>query len=98
VIASDQTYLFNYIIGNNNGCMLDGFFAAGDVNGDCMVIGSDVSRFVSYFRGLAPMSYCPDYEPKWLTPAETPANAPSGWPNCGQTATATVKPAKAKAQ
>ena len=98
ILPGDQTYLVNYFRLLNNGCPLEGFYAAGDVNGDCQLIGSDVTRFMNYFRGIEPIEYCPDYEPKWHSAGEVPANAPSGWPNCDQTVTATVKPVKAKAQ
>ena len=62
--------------------LLDGFWASGDANGDCSNIGSDVTKLVTYFRGLTSLSYCPDYEPAWPTPDDLPEEAPSGWPNC----------------
>ena len=84
VIGSDVTYLVNYFRGvtTNQACLLGGFYAAADVNGSCTVIGSDVTRLVNYFRGQGEIEPCPDYAPAWLTPADCPEDAPSGWPNC----------------
>jgi len=84
VIGSDVTYLVNFFRGltSNPACLLDGFYAAGDVNGSCTVIGSDVTRLVNYFRGQGAIEPCPDYPPLWLAPADCPDEAPSGWPNC----------------
>jgi len=84
VIGSDVTYLVNYFRGltANPACLLDGFYAPADINGSCSVIGSDVTRLVNYFRGIGTIEFCPDYYPAWLTPANCPSQAPSGWPNC----------------
>jgi hypothetical protein len=83
VIGADQTYLVAYLKGNNNGCLLDGFFATADVNGDCMVSGGDVTKYTRYFKGLDPnLLYCPNYPPAWLTPSETPTTQPANWPGC----------------
>jgi hypothetical protein len=64
------------------GCLVNGFYASADANGDCQVIGSDVSRLVEYFRGRAPISYCPDFPPSWLPGDELPAEQPDIWPGC----------------
>ena len=79
VLNSDVTYLSGYFRGNpaNPPCNLDGFWASADANGDCSVLGSDITRLIYYFRGLAEIEYCPDYEPFDLPPI-----MPSGWPNC----------------
>lgn len=84
VIGSDVTYLVNYFRGmpTNPACLVNGFYCAADVNADCRVIGSDVTRLVNFFRGLGSIEPCPDYPPAWLTPADCPAEAPAGWPNC----------------
>jgi hypothetical protein len=82
VISNDVTYLVNYFRGEADPCLLDGFFASADANGDCMVIGGDVIWLVNYFRGLNDLLYCPDYPSAWPTPDDLPAEAPSSWPNC----------------
>lgn len=82
VIGSDLTYLVNALRGNVPFCLLDGFYAAADVNGDCMLIGADVIRYVTYFRGLAQLSYCADFPPAWLTPDDCPEQPPVFWPTC----------------
>ncbi|MCP4583419.1 MAG: DUF1565 domain-containing protein [candidate division Zixibacteria bacterium] len=84
VIGNDVTYFVNHFrsLENNPPCNLGGFFASADINGDCQVVGSDVTRLVSYFRGQVFMSYCHDYPPAWRTPDDLPAEAPEGWPNC----------------
>ena len=83
VIGSDVTYLVNYFKGSHvsQSCLLDGFWASADANGDCIVMGSDVIKMVNYFRGNphSSISYCPEYEPCW---PPIPDDAPSGWPNC----------------
>jgi len=61
---------------------LDGFWASADANGDCNVIGSDVTYLVNAFRGFFSILYCIDYPPAWPTPADLPPVAPAGWPNC----------------
>jgi hypothetical protein len=82
VIGSDVTYLVNYFRGIGEACEIDGFWASADANGDCNVIGSDITRLVEYFRGNTTITFCPDYEPSWLTPDDLPDTAPDGWPNC----------------
>jgi hypothetical protein len=82
VIGGDVTYLVSYFRGLQPACLLDAFYASGDVNADCDVIGSDVTRLVNYFRGLANITPCPDYPSAWPTPDDLPADAPDGWPNC----------------
>ncbi|MCD6162798.1 MAG: carboxypeptidase regulatory-like domain-containing protein [candidate division Zixibacteria bacterium] len=79
VIGGDVTYLVNYFKGQSEACLLDGFYASADANGDCVVMGSDVIRLVNYFRGTTTIEYCQDFEPLW-PPA--PDEAPAGWPNC----------------
>lgn len=66
----------------NPSCLLDGFYALADVNADCRVIGSDVTRLVNFFRGLGLIAPCPDYLPAWLSPQDCPLEAPGGWPGC----------------
>jgi hypothetical protein len=92
VIGGDLTYLLGYLRGFNPGCELGGFYCSGDVNGDCLIIGSDVTRLQNYLSGGAPPSYCPDYPPRWLTAGDLPAQAPPGWPNCEQAKAAKVIP------
>lgn len=84
VIGWDVTYMINFFKGYaiSPACYLDGFWCSADVNGDCRVIGSDVTKLVNHFRGLTEIEYCPDYPPLWPTPADLPAEAPPGWPNC----------------
>ena len=80
----DVTYLVNFFRGapTSQACYLDGFWASADANGDCSVIGSDVTKMVQVFRGIGNMLYCVNYEPAWHDPTEVPPTAPSGWPNC----------------
>jgi photosystem II stability/assembly factor-like uncharacterized protein len=82
--GSEMTYLVNYFRGvpTCRPCYLNGFWASADVNGDCRVIGSDITRMVSYFRNILDLDYCPLYPPAWLTPDDLPEEQPSGWPNC----------------
>jgi len=62
--GADVTYLSNFFLQRNPSCLFEGFYAAADVNGDCMIIGSDVTSLVRYFlmQGPAPR-YCPDFPP-----------------------------------
>jgi hypothetical protein len=80
----DVTYLVNFFRGvpTSHSCRLSSFWCSADANGDCNIIGSDVTKLVNVFRGQGSISYCPNYEPAWHTPAELPPSAPSGWPNC----------------
>lgn len=82
--GGDVTYLVNYFrsVPTSHACFIDGFWASADINGDCAVIGSDVTKLVNCFRGLTEKSYCPDYPPAWLTPADLPEEMPLGWPPC----------------
>ncbi|MCD6161296.1 MAG: hypothetical protein J7K40_02660 [candidate division Zixibacteria bacterium] len=80
-----MTYLVNYFKGSSTSqpCLLDGFWASADINGDCNVIGTDVTRLVNYFRGTGIIEYCADYEPLWLSTSEAEVcGEPDGWPNC----------------
>jgi len=83
-ISPDVTYLVNFFRGlpTSQSCPLDGFWCSADANGDCSIISSDVTKLVNVFRGLTTVSHCPDYPPAWPTPADLPAEEPSGWPNC----------------
>jgi hypothetical protein len=98
VIGGDVTYLVGYFKGSStsNPCLLNNptapnppgpyFWASADANGDCRVMGSDVVRMVSYFRGAQPIEWCDDYYPCWH-PVDTsfdppPDTAPTGWPGC----------------
>jgi len=80
----DVTYLVNFFRGvpTSQSCLMDGFWCSADANGDCNIISSDVTYLVNVFRGIISISYCPDYPPAWQTPADCPAEAPSGWPGC----------------
>ena len=82
VIGSDVTYFVNFFRGIGDACELDGFWCSADVNGDCLIIGSDVTRLNGSFRGNRTLLYCPDYPPAWPTPDDLPDEAPDGWPNC----------------
>jgi hypothetical protein len=84
VSEADVIYLVNYFKIINSPCLLDGFYASADINGDCKVIGSDVTRLVNYFRGMNEISYCQEYLTLWPTPMQIPSSPPSGWPNCDQ--------------
>jgi len=42
------------------------FYCGADVNGDCKVIGSDVTYLVNYFRFLNELSYCHEYPINWI--------------------------------
>jgi len=80
----DVTYLVNYFrsLPTSHACLLDGFWASADANGDCDVIGSDVTRLVNVFRGIGNIGYCPSYPPMWLISGDLPDEAPEGWPGC----------------
>jgi len=81
--GNDVTYLVGFFVGNGQApCMLDDFWASADINGDCNIIGSDATALISYYIGEGTITYCPDYEPLWPTPADVPEEAPSGWPYC----------------
>jgi hypothetical protein len=58
------------------------FWASADVNGDCQVIGADVTKLINYLRGSGTLSYCVEYEPCWHNAGEVPGSAPGDWPNC----------------
>jgi len=80
----DVTYLVNFFRGmeSSQPCYLGELWASADVNADCNVIGSDVTRLVRFFSGQGAVSFCADYPPSWPTPADLPAEAPENWPNC----------------
>jgi len=84
VIGGDVTYLSHYFMGMANPpCLIDGFWASADVNGDCVIMGSDNVKLVRYMKGLDVISWCPDYEPIWQTQSKAQnAGEPVGWPNC----------------
>jgi len=84
VIGGDITYLVNFFKGSpsSQGCLLDGFWASADANGDCLVMGSDVVKLGRYFKGIDSISYCPDYPPTWFTTDDIPDDQPVGWPLC----------------
>jgi len=83
-IVGDVTYLVNYFraLPTSHACFLDGFWASADVNGDCQVIGSDVTKLINYLRGQTDLSYCPDYPPSWFFSSDLPEDPPPGWPGC----------------
>ena len=64
------------------GSEIDGFYASGDVNGDCRIMGSDVTRFINYFKGKNNIKICLHYPTYWLNNDSIPEQIPSGWPNC----------------
>ena len=82
--SGDVTYLVNFFRGlsYSHDCKLDGFWASADINGDCDVIGSDVTKLINYLRGQTQLSYCPNYPPSWFAPADFPEEPPAGWPGC----------------
>jgi len=90
----DVTYLVNYFRSSptSHSCLLDGFWCSADANGDCNIIGSDVTKLVNVFRGQGSIGYCTDYEPAWPTPLDLPVEAPSGWPNCETVTSGRVVP------
>jgi len=87
-LSADVTYLVNYFRGMPTSltCNLNGnlglFWASADVNGDCNIISSDVTKLISALRGVSQVNFCPNYPPLWLTQADLPAEAPPGWPGC----------------
>ena len=83
-LGADVTYLVSYFRGvvTNQPCLLSGFWASADINGDCSVLGSDVIRMVNYFRGNGAIEFCGNYQPLWPTQGDLPDTPPSGWPNC----------------
>jgi hypothetical protein len=84
VRGADVTFLVNYFRGWEvaQPCYLDGIYCSADANGDCQVIGSDVTKLIMYYRQLTQLQYCPDHPPAWLTADECPVLAPPGWPGC----------------
>jgi len=84
VIGGDVTYLVNFFRAETTSipCLIDSLWVSADVNGDCLANGNDITRMVSYFRGLINLSFCPDYPPRWHTPLELPDRPPEGWPPC----------------
>ena len=83
-IGSDVTYLVNFFRGlpSSSSCIIDGFWASADANGDCNIISSDVTKLVNFFRGITSLQHCPDYEPCWPTFNDLPDDAPPDWPGC----------------
>jgi len=66
VIGSDVTYMSHFFMGMYNPpCLIYGFWASADINGDCMIIGSDAVKLVRYFKGKDVISFCPAYPPLW---------------------------------
>jgi len=84
VTGGDLTYLTNYFRGYPTSvpCLLDNFWASADANGDCLVIGSDVTKIRYYLMGMTTLQWCPNYPTLWPSPVDIPPSAPSGWPNC----------------
>jgi len=84
VTGPDITYLVNYFRGlpTSYPCFFDGFWSSADANGDCIVIGGDVTKLVNVFLGISSIGYCPSYPPMWLTPDDLPQEAPEGWSGC----------------
>ena len=91
----DVTYLVNYFRSapTSVACKFDGdiglFWASADANGDCNIIGSDVTKMINVFRQIGSMKYCGDqetdpgnYEPCWPTVQSPWPPKPDGWPNC----------------
>ena len=63
-------------------CEIEGFYPPADINGDCQIIGSDLTRYITYLRGLASLYYCYDFIPSWPTPEDLPDSMPDRWPPC----------------
>jgi hypothetical protein len=84
VDINDVIYLVGYFRREvtSQPCYLGGFFASADINGDCKVIGSDVTCFVNYFRGLTDLNHCYNFVPAWRTMNDLPPGRPINWPNC----------------
>lgn len=62
VSPADVTYMTGYFRMANPSCRFENFFASADANGDCIIIGSDVTFLVQYFRGNRPeIFFCPDF-------------------------------------
>ncbi|MCD6160992.1 MAG: hypothetical protein J7K40_01075 [candidate division Zixibacteria bacterium] len=81
-MGSDVIYMSHYFMGMlNQPCLIDGFWASADINGDCIIMGSDV-KLVRYFKGEDFISFCPAYFPAWLTSEDIPDEPPVGWPPC----------------
>jgi hypothetical protein len=102
--GQDVTYLVNRFRGlpTSVPCFLDGdlglFWASADANGDCQIIGSDVTKLVNVFRNIGSITWCGEdeedtgyYEPCWPTPLQIPAVRPAGWPYCETSTTVTGK-------
>ena len=83
IIGGDVSYFVNYFRGSPSSqpCFLGGFWCSADVNGDCRVIGSDITRLINYFYDQNNITFCPDYPPAWDI-WEPPENPPPGWPGC----------------
>jgi len=83
-IGGDVTYLLNFFRGAPASlpCLFDGFWASADMNGDCIIIGSDVSYRVNVARGIGRIKYCQDYPPAWFSVSDLPEVPPPGWPPC----------------
>jgi hypothetical protein len=107
--AANATHLINYFRGHATSapCQLHNplapvspgpyFWASADANGDCQIIGGDITRLVSWLRGQnVQLQYCPDYEPAWHNPSELPGSAPIGWPNFDVPVTDKVIPGKSR--
>jgi len=94
----DVTYLVNYFrsLPANQACLLGGFWCSADANGDCSIIGSDVTKLVNVFRGIDNVEYCVDYPTAWPTPADLPSEAPEGWPGCETAATGEINPTRSR--
>jgi hypothetical protein len=82
ILASDVTYFVTYFRGIHEACLLDGFWASADVNGDCFVNLLDCTYLVNYFKHSFDIHYCSLYVPCWLTYEDLPDDPPAGWPNC----------------
>ena len=82
VDIADLLLLINYFrVYPGEICLIDGFFAPGDVNGSCVVIGSDVARLVNYISsGIGVLEFCPDYPTAWPDEESLPPERPPGWP------------------
>jgi hypothetical protein len=71
LIAGDATYAVRFFKGLGDAppdsCFLDSIasylYVAGDVNGNCEFRGSDITRLVSYFKGIATLDYCHFFPP-----------------------------------
>ncbi len=84
VYGSDVTYLVNNFRGKNSPCLINGFFCAADINGDCRITEADITGMVSYLRGQSDILWCKDHQPFWEPEEDYPVTIPPDWPSCDE--------------